>query len=75
MTLASFALAGGSFIFLAFLVAFLLAVMYGLYTRVGSAIEQRPYAKIYGGAPGAFRPSTMSGSADREVVAWTRGTR
>jgi hypothetical protein len=36
-------LAGGAFIFLAFIVLYLLAVTYGLYTQKGSGINQRPY--------------------------------
>ena len=47
------ALAPGSGIFAAFLVVFFFAVVYGLYTVTGSAISERPYSKIYGGAPGA----------------------
>jgi hypothetical protein len=36
-------LAGGAFIFLAFVVLFTLAVTYSLYTRTGSGINQRPW--------------------------------
>ena len=36
-------LAGGAFIFAAFIVLFTLAVTYSLYTRKGSGINQRPY--------------------------------
>jgi hypothetical protein len=36
-------LAGGSFIFLAFVVLYLVAVTYSLYTRTGSGINQRPW--------------------------------
>ena len=38
-------LAGGAFIFAAFIVVFMLAVNYGLYTRRGSGINQRPYGQ------------------------------
>lgn len=36
-------LAGGALIFAAFIVLYTLAVVYGLYTRTGSGINQRPY--------------------------------
>ena len=36
-------LAGGSLIFLAFVVLYTLAVTYSLYTRTGSGINQRPW--------------------------------
>ena len=68
-------LAGGAIVFLAFVVVFLLAAVHGLYTTRGSAIAQHPYRHVYGGAPGAARDSRMTGSADREVSAWSRGTR
>jgi hypothetical protein len=38
-------LAGGAFIFLAFIVLYLFAVTYGLYSAKGSGIAQRPYGK------------------------------
>jgi hypothetical protein len=67
-------LADGSLIFAAFIVVFLVATIYGLYTRRGSAINQRPYANVYTSAPGARGPSTLSHdqSAARR---YTRGTR
>ena len=68
-------LAGGALVFAAFIVLFLLASVYGLYTRTGSGIAQRPYRHVYGGAPGAARDSRMSGSVDREIRTWSRGTR
>ena len=68
-------LAGGAFIFLAFLVVYTLAVAYGLYSRRGSAISQSPYAKIYGGAPGAAHGESRLSGRDREIRAWSRGTR
>lgn len=58
------AMAGGSLIFLAFIVVFLLAVVYGFWTRTGSGINQRP-TDGRGGAPGAEGASRMS-SAERE---------
>jgi hypothetical protein len=38
-------LAGGSLIFLAFVVLYTLAVTYSLYTRTGSGINQRPWGE------------------------------
>ena len=46
-----------------------------LYSRRGSGISSHPYRHVHAGAPGADRPSRMSGSADRDVTSWTRGTR
>ena len=69
-------LAGGSAIVGAFLVAFFFVVVYTLYTRAGSSISTRPYAKVYGGAPGAAVPSSYSGHDDLvSVREWSRGAR
>ncbi|HEX8119920.1 MAG TPA: hypothetical protein VF549_01525 [Solirubrobacteraceae bacterium] len=68
-------LAGGAVIFGAFIIVFLMATVYSLYTKTGSGISQRPYKHVYGGAPGAARVSRMSGSADRDIASWSRGTR
>jgi len=68
------ALAGGSWIFAAVIVAFLLATIYGLYTRRGSAINQRPYANAYTNAPGARGSSTLSHD-QTAARRYTRGTR
>jgi hypothetical protein len=38
-------LAGGSLIFLAFVVFYTLVVIYSLYTRTGSGINQRPWGE------------------------------
>jgi cbb3-type cytochrome oxidase subunit 3 len=74
MTLAAFSLAGGAWIFLAFLIVFLLAVVYGLYTTGGSGINQRPHGSVYSSAPGARIPSTLS--HDQSAASrYTRGTR
>ena len=62
-------------VFLSFLVVFALAVAFALYGRRASGIAQHPYGNQYGGAPGSYRSSRMTGSADREVISWTRGTR
>jgi hypothetical protein len=63
-------LAGGALIFLAFTIFYTLAVAYGLYSRSGSAISQRPYAKVYASAPGA-----RATYREHDVSAWSRGTR
>jgi hypothetical protein len=52
-------MSGGSGIFLAFLILFLASVVWGLFTRAGSAISQRPYGKVYSGAPGARIENTL----------------
>jgi hypothetical protein len=46
-----------------------------LYSARGSGIASHPYKHTWGGAPGAGRPSRMSGSVDRDVTSWSRGTR
>jgi len=68
------ALAGGSWIFLAVVILFLVGNIIALYTRVGSGINQHAYGKIYGGAPGAGLDSRLSGHDGREHN-WSRGTR
>jgi heme O synthase-like polyprenyltransferase len=69
-------LAGGSEIFLAFLITFFFAVVYSLFTKRGSGINARPYNKVYGGAPGASVPSGYSGHDDLVSVRdWGRGAR
>ena len=62
-------------IVLAVLIAFTLAVAYALYALRPSGIAQHPYGKIYGGAPGSASASRMTGSADRDIARWSRGTR
>ncbi len=57
-------------------VVMFVGVVVGYYTVRGSGISERPYNKIYGGAPGAFGPGSASGRDDRvSMSAWTRGTR
>jgi hypothetical protein len=56
-------------------VGMLLLAAVQLFTRTGSGIDQHPYRHVWGGAPGADRPSRMSGAADRDVTSWSRGTR
>lgn len=56
-----FALAGGSFIFLAVIIAIFFAVVYGFYTYRGSAINPHPSDGL-DGAPGSAGPSQASGN-------------
>jgi hypothetical protein len=69
----AFAFAHGSWMFLAFLVMFFLAISHGYYSRSGSAINQRPYNNGGGDAPGAEIPSTIGRDVDRRD--YSRGTR
>jgi hypothetical protein len=70
------ALAGGSWVMLGFMVLMFFGVVYGYYTTKGSGIETRPYGKVYGGAPGAIGPGSVSGRDDRQSMSdWSRGTR
>jgi hypothetical protein len=72
--LASFQLAGGAWVFAAFVVIWSLSLSYGYYTRRGSAINQRSYGNVYTNAPGAKGPSVLS--HDRSAAQrLTRGTR
>jgi hypothetical protein len=53
----------------------LVGVIYGYYTTDGSGIEEHPYRKVYGGAPGAFGPASASGRDDLvDMGTWSRGT-
>jgi len=70
------ALAAGSGIFAAILIVFFFAVVYSLCTVAGSAISERPYAKRYGGAPGAIGQSSVTGRDELVTVRnWSRGAR
>lgn len=68
----AFVLAGGTWIFLGFVVVLFLAVSHGYYSRTGSAINQHPY-NGHGDAPGARIPSTIGRDIDRRD--YSRGTR
>ena len=68
------ALAGGSWIFLAVVILFLVGNVMALYTRTGSGINQHAYGKIYSGAPGSHIGSSVSGHDGRDHD-WSRGTR
>jgi hypothetical protein len=67
-------LAGGSFIFLAVILVWMMSIIYGLYTRRGSGINQRSYSRRYSDAPGAKIPSVLSHD-ESAATRYTRGTR
>jgi hypothetical protein len=67
-------LAGGTIIFVAFVVVYFVVTSYGLYTRRGSAINQHPYNDPYGDAPGASRKSSLSHD-ERASIFSAPGTR
>jgi hypothetical protein len=67
-------LAGGALIFGAFLLVYFLVVVYSLYTRRGSGINQHPYRDPYGDAPGAWRQSSLSHD-ERASIHFAPGTR
>lgn len=58
--LAILALAGGSFVIVAFFVVMFFAIVYGYYTIRGSAINKHPNDGL-DGAPGSEGPSEASG--------------
>ncbi len=66
--------AGGAIIFGAFIVFYFAVVVYSLYTRRGSGINQHPYRDPYGDAPGAWRQSSLSHD-ERASIDFARGTR
>jgi hypothetical protein len=66
--------AGGALILGLFIVVYALVVVYSLYTRRGSAINQHPYRDPYGDAPGAWRKGTLSHD-DRASLEYARGAR
>ena len=53
------------------------AVVYGYFTVDGSGIAETPYGKVYGGAPGANGPASVSGKdqSTGRIADWSRGTR
>ena len=57
-----------------FVVLYFVVIVYGLYTRTGSAINQHPYNNPYGDAPGASRRSSLSHD-ERASIHSARGTR
>jgi hypothetical protein len=66
--------AGGAAIFVVFVVVYFVVVAHALYTRSGSAINQRPYNNPYGDAPGAARSSSLLHD-ERASVDYVRGSR
>jgi hypothetical protein len=67
------ALAGGSWIFLAFLILFLGVIIYSYFTRTGSGIDQTPYADE-DGSSGPERPSDLAHDRSENPGSWSRGT-
>jgi protein-disulfide isomerase len=66
-----FALAGGTWIFLGFVVVFLVAVIFGYYTVKGSGISLTPFRRE-GGPPEA--PPEVAHDITQDVRNWERGT-
>src|SRR5260370_29250976 len=67
----TFALAGGSLIFLIVIVVLVLAVAFGYYTVKGSGISLTPYRRS-GGPPES--PPQITHDITQEVGNWERGT-
>jgi Thioredoxin len=65
------ALAGGSLVFLIFVLVLLVAVVFGYYTRRGSGISQTPYRRA-DGPPES--PSELGHDITQDVRNWERGT-
>ncbi|GAC1438739.1 MAG: hypothetical protein NVSMB51_15220 [Solirubrobacteraceae bacterium] len=66
--------ADGQFIFGAFIILYTLAVIYSLYTRRGSGINQHPYGDMRGDAPGALGSSVLHHD-ESAATRYTRGTK
>ncbi len=66
--------AGGALIFGLFIVFYFFVVVYSLYTRRGSAINQHPYRNPYGDTPGAWRRSSLAHD-ERSSIDYGRGLR
>jgi protein-disulfide isomerase len=62
------ALAGGSFIFLAFLVVFFAAIVFGYYSQTGTEITRRPFKDRGDSNPLQFRDESQ------QVANWSHGT-
>jgi hypothetical protein len=63
---------GGGSIFGAFLVVFFFALVYGYYTRTGSAINQHPYGDLDHNS-GPEKPSQLGHDITQDVRDWDRG--
>ena len=61
-------MAGGSLLFLLFLIIFLAGVIVALYTGKGSGMSHHPYRHVYGGAPGADTPCDDFSGSDRTLT-------
>ena len=68
-------IADGAWIFLAFTLLFVVALLLGLYTRLGSGINDHPYARRYGDAPGADTDRRRISGRDGIATISSRGTR
>ena len=73
---------GGSFIFMAVSLAFLVGVILTLFTRRGSGMNHHPYRHVHGGAPGADPPAEDYSGSDRtssrerlNAIRWRRRER
>lgn len=66
--------ANGWEVFAAFIVVMLVAITHGVYSRSGNGIGFHPYRRWGSDAPGAYRPSQISGR-DGIVNTTSRGTR
>ncbi len=67
-------MAGGALIFGLFVVGYFIVLVFSLYTKRGSAINQHPYRDPHGDAPGAWRTSSLSHD-ERATIRSARGTR
>jgi hypothetical protein len=73
---ATFALAGGAWIFLGVIILVLVGIIFGYYTIRGSGISNTPYGKVYGGAPAAKSGDDASGKDElASQKNWSRGTK
>ena len=76
----SLAIATGSLVFLLFIVLLVVAVIFGLYSRTGTDMAQRPSDGLAHGeqaaAPGASAPDRITGTEEGEQDRFdTHGTR
>jgi hypothetical protein len=68
---APLAVAGGTWIFVAVVVALFLVLVFGYYTRTGSGISQRPYRRPDGPSES---PSELAHDTTQTLQHWQRGT-
>jgi hypothetical protein len=69
-----FALAGGSWVLVIFMILFFGVIVYGYFTRTGSGIDQTPYGDVDRGS-GPERPSDLAHDRSENPDTWSRGTR